>query len=83
MRLSLSTLDRVPELCERPAYDVAAARIGIVHLGVGAFHRAHQAVYLDDRLRAGETSWAVCGASLRRTVSTLWRSAPAWASICA
>ena len=65
MRLSLSTLDRVPELCERPAYDVAAARIGIVHLGIGAFHRAHQAVYLDDRLRAGETSWAVCGASLR------------------
>jgi fructuronate reductase len=36
-----------------------------VHLGVGAFHRAHQAVYVDDRLAAGETGWAICGASLR------------------
>jgi fructuronate reductase len=36
-----------------------------VHLGVGAFHRAHQAVYIDDRLAAGETGWAICGAGLR------------------
>jgi fructuronate reductase len=36
-----------------------------VHLGIGAFHRAHQAVYIDNRLSAGETGWAVCGASLR------------------
>jgi fructuronate reductase len=37
----------------------------VVHLGIGAFHRAHQAAYLDDRLAAGERDWAVCGASLR------------------
>ena len=36
-----------------------------MHLGIGAFHRAHQAVYVDDRLAAGEPDWAICGASLR------------------
>jgi fructuronate reductase len=64
-RLSLSTLDRLPSGVARPRYDVAGQKIGIVHLGIGAFHRAHQAVYVDDRLAAGERDWAVLGASLR------------------
>jgi fructuronate reductase len=64
-RLSLATLSGLPPDIARPAYDLAQARIGIVHLGIGAFHRAHQAVYLDDRLAAGERDWAICGASLR------------------
>jgi fructuronate reductase len=64
-RLSLSTLASLPPDIPRPAYDIGQARIGIVHLGIGAFHRAHQAVYLDDRLAAGEREWAICGASLR------------------
>lgn len=62
--LSLKTLGRLPEAM-RPGYDPAAARIGVVHLGVGAFHRAHQAEVLDERLAAGEAGWAICGASLR------------------
>ncbi len=65
MRLSRSTLDRLPRDVRRPAYDLAAVSVGVVHLGVGAFHRAHQAVYLDDCLARGATNWAVCGASLR------------------
>jgi fructuronate reductase len=64
-RLSLRALAALPAEVARPAYDIAAVRVGIVHLGVGAFHRAHQAVYFDDRLAAGETDWAICGASLR------------------
>ncbi len=64
-RLSLETLDLLPSDVARPRYDVASARVGIVHLGVGAFHRAHQAVYIDDRLAAGEAGWAISGASLR------------------
>ncbi len=48
-----------------PRYDRAAARVGIVHLGVGNFFRAHQAVYTDDCLNAGESGWAIHGASLR------------------
>jgi mannitol 2-dehydrogenase len=45
-----------------PAYDRAAVRPGIVHLGVGAFHRAHQAMYLDALLReGGSPEWGLCG----------------------
>ncbi|MFS8035385.1 mannitol dehydrogenase family protein [Xanthobacter sp. AM11] len=64
-RLSLSALAGLPAAVRRPAYDVAAAQVGVVHLGVGAFHRAHQAVYLDDILGRGHAGWAVAGASLR------------------
>lgn len=64
-RLSRGTLAGLPAGIARPTYDLDAARIGIVHLGIGAFHRAHQAVYVDDILAAGERDWAICGASLR------------------
>ena len=47
-------------------YDREAARIGVVHVGVGAFHRAHQAVYFDDMMeRTGDLGWAVAGVNLR------------------
>ncbi|PXX96264.1 mannitol dehydrogenase family protein [Halomonas sp. LBP4] len=46
-----------------------AGRIGIVHLGLGAFHRAHQAVYLERyRQRTGDTRWGVSSANLRASV---------------
>jgi fructuronate reductase len=65
MRLDAHTLARLPAAVRRPAYDRADVTCGVVHLGIGAFHRAHQAVYLDDALAAGETSWGILGASLR------------------
>lgn len=40
-------------------------RSGIVHLGIGAFHRAHQAAYIDDLLALGAQDWGIRGASLR------------------
>jgi fructuronate reductase len=44
----------------------AAPEIGIVHLGLGAFHRAHQAVYLQRHLnRHGQSDWGLCSANLR------------------
>jgi len=64
-RLTAQSLARLPADAARPRYDLASVRVGILHLGVGAFHRAHQAAYVDDRLAAGETDWAICGASLR------------------
>ena len=64
-RLSDKTLSRLPAGIKRPAFDRAAIRPGIVHLGIGAFHRAHQAVVIDDRLAAGEAEWGLVGASLR------------------
>ena len=64
-RLGASLLDRLPHAVARPAYDRASIATGIVHLGVGAFHRAHQAVYTDDVLAAGDKRWGILGASLR------------------
>jgi len=64
-RLSFETLGRLPEDVARPGYDPRQVATGIVHLGVGAFHRAHQAVYLDDLL-ARDPQWGIVGASLRR-----------------
>ena len=64
-QLSKARLSSLRPDVMRPRYDLDAVGVGVVHLGVGAFHRAHQAVYFDDRLEAGETDWAICGASLR------------------
>ncbi|WP_447045039.1 mannitol dehydrogenase family protein [Vreelandella sp. H-I2] len=45
------------------------SQIAIVHLGLGAFHRAHQAVYLERyRQRSGDDTWGVCSANLRSSV---------------
>lgn len=55
----------LPPQVSRPAYDRRNVRSGIVHLGLGAFHRAHQAVYTDDRLAAGELDWGIVGLSPR------------------
>ena len=49
-RLSNATLAGLPAEVERPGYDRAAVKTGVVHLGIGAFHRAHQAVVFDDAL---------------------------------
>jgi fructuronate reductase/mannitol 2-dehydrogenase len=55
--------DLPPEV-STPTYDRAALRPGIVHIGVGGFHRAHQAVYLDELARRGSTDWGVVGVGL-------------------
>jgi len=62
-RLSELSLASLPASVVKPAYEPGRTRIGIVHIGVGAFHRAHQAVYIDDLL-ADRPDWAICGVSL-------------------
>ena len=48
-----------------PRYDRSALTRGIVHFGVGNFHRAHQAVYLDELFNAGDDhDWAIVGAGV-------------------
>ncbi|MCV3242919.1 mannitol dehydrogenase family protein [Mesorhizobium sp. ZC-5] len=66
-RLSSNTLTTIPAPVACPRYDRSAVVPGIVHLGLGAFHRAHQAAYVEDCLAAGETGWGIVGASLRST----------------
>ena len=64
-RLGARTLGQVPAGVRRPDYDFAALRVGIVHLGLGAFHRAHQAMFTEDAIRAAGGDWGVAGVSLR------------------
>lgn len=66
IRLSNSTLDALPEGIERPTYDRAKLTPGIVHIGLGNFHRAHQAWYLHRLMQRGEAlDWAIIGAGVR------------------
>lgn len=65
MRLSTRSLTTLPASVARPAYERDKTAIGIVHLGVGAFHRAHQAAVIEECLARGEKGWAIAGASLR------------------
>ncbi|MBU1375131.1 MAG: mannitol dehydrogenase family protein [Alphaproteobacteria bacterium] len=64
MRLSDATLAQVRAPVRTPAYDRAATRVGVVHFGPGAFHRAHQAWYFD-RMLASDPGLAICAVSLR------------------
>jgi fructuronate reductase len=64
-RLSFATLNTLPRDVARPPSDVRALKVGIVHLGIGAFHRAHMAAYTQDALALEKGNWGICGVSLR------------------
>ena len=63
-RLSASSLPHLPARAAKPDYDITKVGIGIVHLGLGAFHRAHQAV-MTDAILSGDPRWGICGVSLK------------------
>src|SRR5438132_1051152 len=63
--LNASNLSSLGKDIAVPDYDRSAISPGIVHLGIGAFHRAHMAVYVDDLLKENP-DWGIIGASLRR-----------------
>jgi len=66
MKLSLAALPALPAGVARPRYRRDQLSPGVVHIGVGNFHRAHQAVYLDDLFNAGrDHDWALIGAGVR------------------
>lgn len=65
MRLSREAAARLPQNVQRPAIATAADAGGIVHLGIGAFHRAHQALYTQDANQSDSGRWAITGVSLR------------------
>ncbi len=64
MKRSAALPGKLPVSVLGPDYDPRAVTIGIVHLGLGNFHRAHQAVYTDTVL-AGDSAWGICGVSMR------------------
>jgi mannitol 2-dehydrogenase len=60
MKLNAETLPEIP--IAKPSYDRDEIGVGIVHFGVGGFHRAHQAMYVDRLLDMGEAKdWGICG----------------------
>ena len=64
MRLCEQSLVRLPDTVSRPVYDRKQVVGSIVHLGVGAFHRAHQAAFTDAVLSSGDLAWGIVGAGM-------------------
>ncbi len=64
--LNADNLDKLPEGISVPNYDRSKLTPGIVHIGLGNFHRAHQAWYLHRLMQQGEArDWAIIGAGVR------------------
>jgi len=64
MQLCNASLAQLPAGIQRPAYDRSQVARSIVHLGVGAFHRAHQAMYTEAVLASGDLAWGIVGAGI-------------------
>ena len=71
MKLNTNNISEIASLSQNakvavPSYDRSAVTQGIVHIGVGGFHRAHLAVYMEKLLNKGEANqWGICGVGLR------------------
>ncbi len=73
--LSLASLSELPSNVARPNYRREQMSPGIIHIGTGNFHRAHQAVYLDDLFNAGrDLDWGIVGAGFRPPDSAMRRA---------
>jgi fructuronate reductase len=66
MTLTADTLHTLPTAVHSPTYDRIAHAPGLVHLGLGAFHRAHQAMVFDQLLASGDTRWGIHGVGMTR-----------------
>ncbi|NUT87265.1 mannitol dehydrogenase family protein [Pseudomonas corrugata] len=66
MKLNRQNLHNLKPEVALPAYPLGDIRQGIAHIGVGGFHRAHQAYYTDALMNTGaDLDWAICGVGLR------------------
>ncbi|MBF7073671.1 mannitol dehydrogenase family protein [Glaciecola sp. MH2013] len=64
-RLNATMLSNLPEEIDGPKYAPAEHGVGILHIGIGAFHRGHQAVFTDDAIARAGGDWRITGVSLR------------------
>ncbi len=66
MKLNRRNLDNLTHQVAKPTYLASDTRQGIAHIGVGGFHRAHQAYYTDTLMNQGrDLDWSICGIGLR------------------
>ena len=71
IKLSNATLSQLPDEIKRPRYDRSAIKPGVVHIGVGNFHRAHQAWYLQQLFNDQRGfDWGIVGAGVRQSDAT-------------
>jgi len=63
--MRLTRLETLPDHVTRPGYTPSEHGVGIVHLGFGAFHKAHQVAYTDTALAHSGGNWRITGVSLR------------------
>ncbi len=64
LAVSAAALPALAERIATPTYERSALRRSIVHFGVGGFHRAHLATYIDELARRGDTDWSIVGAGV-------------------
>ena len=70
IKVNEASLSRLPENVCIPKYDRHQISNGIVHIGVGGFHRSHQALYLDDYFHQNPGSdWGICSLVLKEPLS--------------
>ncbi len=63
--LKKNTLNNLTNSVKKPLYDLESIKPGIIHLGLGNFHRAHQALYLDDLFNMGlDHDWGIVGSGV-------------------
>lgn len=66
MKLNRHNLDHLPDNVTKPTYLASDTQHGIAHIGIGGFHRAHQAFYTHALLDQGrDLDWRICGIGLR------------------
>lgn len=77
MELTQSNLSAIAKKIPCPSYDRASLKTGIVHIGVGGFHRSHQAYFMHRLLeKYNPLEWGICGVGLRegdRTISQVFK----------
>lgn len=66
----LTNLNNLPDHVERSSYKPSAHNTGIVHLGLGAFHKSHQAFYTDAALEMAGGHWRILGVNMRNERKT-------------
>ena len=71
LALSSQSLAGIDASVAVPNYERSALRAAIVHIGVGGFHRAHLATYVDELCAQGETGWAIAGAGVLPSDDTM------------
>ena len=74
MKLSQNNLKVLPLSIPKPLYDRNGHKQFIVHIGVGGFHRSHQAVYLDKLLNLGLANWAICGMGIKSEDEKMYKA---------